>query len=330
MKDTSRGLPAATAAGDSTAVLSKCSSFNDSSASHAFSQYQNHLFHAGPASDGDSPVATDPPSPTTPSDPSPHPSASPGTATTSASAGLSATAAAAAEASRKTLARCRATSGPIDNSCALPLAPINPGSSVAGASVDGSSTTGAAAPAAAGASRSLLGPGASCGMHAPGGPGESGHNVRVRPVLDTSVDNLSRRGYMLHQLDAFGAGAGLLGEYYMADASPDNRFVGGGAIVQIVRHNRSHEEFALKAFAAHSAFHAEAALYAASDSALGVFLPRMRLLLDNLNGSFRDPHGHKMPPCIIMEKGESVDLWRGRVKPSTQEVIVVRSETRQM
>lgn len=71
----------------------------------------------------------------------------------------------------------------------------------------------------------------------------------------------------------------------------------------------------MKSFASAAAFHAEVTLYADAGNPLGAFLPRLRALLDNTDGRFRDPHGHKMPPSIIMEKGESLDMWCRRVEP---------------
>lgn len=222
--EVSRTLPAV--AGDS-----KGSSFNDSSVSQAFSQFQNHLFHA-PASDGGSP--THPRSPSTPTDPPRDTSKSPGS-TASPAADLSASAAAAAEASRQTLARCLAASGVAEDSGALSAANPAAHSAAFGAhsAAIGANSAAIGAHSAAigsGGSRGFLGPGASGGSRAVGATGECGHDVRVRPAADTSVDMRSRKRYILHQLDAFGAGAGVLGEYYMADASSANRFVGGAAM----------------------------------------------------------------------------------------------------
>lgn len=97
----------------------------------------------------------------------------------------------------------------------------------------------------------------------------------------------------------------------------------GHALVQVVRHTRTHEEYALKAFAAPGAFHAEAALYTDPSGPLAAFLPRLRALLDNADGTFRDPHGHKMPPCIMMEKGESLAAWCRREEPNRLQIYEV-------
>lgn len=188
------------AAGEPSNLLSKGSSFNDSS----FSQYDNHLFHVASASDGTS----------HPSDPSPDaPRAGGGSPRGEAAAPvpneLAASAAAAAAASRRTLAASRAAAAAAAAMGSGPLA----------------ATSGSIA---AGGSRSFRGSdGGSRVMHTAQSTGDSSYAVTVRPTLETSVDVRSRMGYIEFQLDAFGPGAGVLGEYYMADASPGNRFNGG-------------------------------------------------------------------------------------------------------
>lgn len=96
-------------------------------------------------------------------------------------------------------------------------------------------------------------------------------------------------------------------------------------MVQTVRHELSSTDFVLKAFATSAAFKAEAALYNDGDKPLGAFLPNMREILDTGSRNFRDPHGHIMPPCIIMEKGESLDFWRERAAPDQPLVYAVRA-----
>ena len=98
----------------------------------------------------------------------------------------------------------------------------------------------------------------------------------------------------------------------------------GQAVVQTVRHELSSTDYVLKAFATTAAFNAEAALYTDGDRPLGAFLPQMHEILDNAGRGFRDPHGHAMPPCIVMEKGESLDFWRERAAPDQPLVYAVR------
>jgi hypothetical protein len=39
---------------------------------------------------------------------------------------------------------------------------------------------------------------------------------------------------------------------------------------------------------------------------------QVRNIVDNSDGAFVDGHGAPMSPCIVMEKGESLDLWSAR------------------
>lgn len=45
----------------------------------------------------------------------------------------------------------------------------------------------------------------------------------------------------------------------------------------------------------------------------GKFLPMVRNIVSNEDGAFTDKHGNAMPPCICMEKGESLDMWIKRI-----------------
>lgn len=76
---------------------------------------------------------------------------------------------------------------------------------------------------------------------------------------------------------------------------------------------RDGHAYALKFFVIPDSFAAEQALYA--DSALGPFLPRLEAMTDNADGDLVDARGYALPPCIAMEKGESLDEWSRRAKP---------------
>ena len=90
--------------------------------------------------------------------------------------------------------------------------------------------------------------------------------------------------------------------------------VAGQAIVQFATHVLSKVEFAIKFFASSAAFNDELAQYIDSASPLRVFLPKARDIVPNDDGAFVDARGHPMPPCIVMEKGESLDRWVQRNK----------------
>ena len=40
---------------------------------------------------------------------------------------------------------------------------------------------------------------------------------------------------------------------------------------------------------------------------------------------FVDPAGHALPPCIVMEKGESLDIWSERSGPDRAQAFTVRT-----
>ena len=42
---------------------------------------------------------------------------------------------------------------------------------------------------------------------------------------------------------------------------------------------------------------------------LGKFLPQMLYIAEGAQSGFRDAHGGEMAPCIVMEKGEALDVW---------------------
>lgn len=46
--------------------------------------------------------------------------------------------------------------------------------------------------------------------------------------------------------------------------------------------------------------------------------------MDNKDGRVVDPAGHPLPPCIIMERGESLDIWSQRAKPDRMQSFSVR------
>ena len=44
----------------------------------------------------------------------------------------------------------------------------------------------------------------------------------------------------------------------------------------------------------------------------------------NKDKSLLDAHGHPLPPCIVMERGESLDLWAARRHPDRSQAFTVR------
>jgi hypothetical protein len=46
-------------------------------------------------------------------------------------------------------------------------------------------------------------------------------------------------------------------------------------------------------------------------------------VVHNRDGRLLDPWGYRLPPCIVMERGESLDLWSDRAKPDRSQAFSV-------
>lgn len=89
----------------------------------------------------------------------------------------------------------------------------------------------------------------------------------------------------------------------------------GQAIVQFATELPTETDYAIKFFASQEAFADEAALYRDDgNNPLAGMLPVVRDIIDNLDGRFTDSVGDPLPPCIVMEKGESLNFWSRRNK----------------
>ena len=108
----------------------------------------------------------------------------------------------------------------------------------------------------------------------------------------------------------------------------------GQAVVQFAE-DREGVAYALKFFLDNEAFHSEAYLYASYGTALphpskasgpgmpvgpAQFLPRVQCVRD----CGCDPQGARLPPCIVMEKGESLHEWCNRADPDLFASVAVR------
>lgn len=72
-------------------------------------------------------------------------------------------------------------------------------------------------------------------------------------------------------------------------------------------------ESAVKFFLSNSAFLDEAKLYQDRENKpLGRFLPEVHRIINCPVEGYTDAHGVPLPPCIVMEKGESLDHWAAR------------------
>ena len=122
-------------------------------------------------------------------------------------------------------------------------------------------------------------------------------------------------------------------------------------MVQFATCMYSNRRYAVKFFLDRNAFNAEAALYGAFSPALCAapdiavaayhvrsmhearhdapiatgprFLPDVVAVLDGARGELLDARGNSLPPCIVMERGESLDEWAIRCEPETPLTIEV-------
>jgi hypothetical protein len=83
----------------------------------------------------------------------------------------------------------------------------------------------------------------------------------------------------------------------------------GQAIVQMVEHCRTHVQYAMKCFLSNSAFLQEKNLYLHPEGPLGHCLPQLHCIVEETSGTLVDGRGNALPSCIIMEKGEALQLW---------------------
>ena len=44
----------------------------------------------------------------------------------------------------------------------------------------------------------------------------------------------------------------------------------------------------------------------------------------NESGKHVDSDGYPLPPCIVMERGESLDIWAARAQPDRSQAFTVR------
>jgi len=132
----------------------------------------------------------------------------------------------------------------------------------------------------------------------------------------------------------------------------------GQAVVQFAQGHHDEVEYAIKFFLDRDAFLAEAALYASHSHAshpaatppvantasgdkssgqrqalstgqmsarAAQFLPKVERLCNGTLGNLLDPLGRPLPPCIVMEKGESLQDYSERAGPDLFTSLAVRT-----
>eukprot|EP00892_Ulva_mutabilis_P010008 jgi/Ulvmu1/737/UM010_0110.1 len=126
------------------------------------------------------------------------------------------------------------------------------------------------------------------------------------PPLKEGATTRERLTYIGRQLDLFGRRDLLLQKFRVL--GENERRGGGQAVVQFVLAPQSNCQYAIKFFANRAAYNDEKQLYLTSE--LAQFMPTVLEFHDN-DGACgdtiaTDPFGNPMPPCFVMEKGESL------------------------
>lgn len=97
-------------------------------------------------------------------------------------------------------------------------------------------------------------------------------------------------------------------------------------MIQFAVDRPTERQWAVKFFMSERGFADEVALYRDPGSPLGPFLPAVRNIVgrgwgdgpltpdadDHGVARIVDAFGRPLPPCIVMERGESLDIWRTR------------------
>lgn len=81
--------------------------------------------------------------------------------------------------------------------------------------------------------------------------------------------------------------------------------------------------YAIKFFVVPAAFAAERHLY--ESRVLGPLLPKIEDVYDPTGapGRLLDRNGQPLPPCMVMERGESLNEWSRRAKPDVFQSVAV-------
>eukprot|EP00892_Ulva_mutabilis_P004530 jgi/Ulvmu1/2449/UM136_0001.1 len=94
---------------------------------------------------------------------------------------------------------------------------------------------------------------------------------------------------------------------------------GGQGVVQFMRSTRTDDAVAAKFFLSQKAFDTELELYQVD--VLRSMMPKVQLEVRNADGEERNGRGYPWPPCIVLEKGESLQEWKAKTKPAFSTIV---------
>eukprot|EP00892_Ulva_mutabilis_P004406 jgi/Ulvmu1/2337/UM013_0185.1 len=152
-------------------------------------------------------------------------------------------------------------------------------------------------------------------------PGSSARHANAAADLAPPLPGAraeERRQWLSHQLDCIGT-TPLLQRFVLL--GPTERRHSENSVVQYARSTEDDEDYAFKFFISREKFEAERTVFA--HWILGAMLPRLEGLYDNRDAALQDPRGHALPPCVIMERGESLAEWFQRRKPDLRTALPV-------
>ena len=132
--------------------------------------------------------------------------------------------------------------------------------------------------------------------------------VQQKTKLITELDHMRRHDEL------------FLGQYAVLPWT--ERREGGQGVVQFMRSTRAEEFVAVKFFLTDTAYDTEMQLYEVD--VLRSMMPAIRMELRNVDAAERSSRGYAWPPCIVLEKGESLQEWKARTQPAFSTILDVR------
>jgi hypothetical protein len=120
-------------------------------------------------------------------------------------------------------------------------------------------------------------------------------------------------------LQVFHSREPFLGRFVFLNAM--NRRRGGQGMVQFATRLDGGGGVAIKFFLRMAAFEREENLYTRPE--LRTMMPAVIGMERNASGAIRSPSGWPFPPCIVVERGESLDEWALRIVPDFPTVLTV-------
>ena len=112
----------------------------------------------------------------------------------------------------------------------------------------------------------------------------------------------------------------FLGQYAVLPWT--ERREGGQGVVQFMRSTRTDEAVAVKFFLSRTALETELELY--DVEVLRSMMPAVKHEVRNADKAERNSRGYPWPPCIVLEKGESLQEWKAKTQPAFSTIVDVR------